>query len=91
MPKKDRDYDAILKGCKSFSDAIKDLQSCAKMLDAEADASEATLKDDVAKKNIDSIKNLAETILKVTKTGEERVRELERKMQREKDQFEAMR
>ena len=91
MPRKDREYDSILKGCKAFSDAIKDLRSCAKMLDTEADAAESTLKDEVAKKNIDSIKNLAATIEKVTKQGEERVRELERKIQKEKDDFESMR
>lgn len=91
MAKKIREYDDILKGCKAFADAVAQIQSHAKMLNTEAEAASSCLKDEVAKKNIDTIKNLAETILRVTKQGEERVRELERNIQREKDEFESMR
>lgn len=91
MAKKIKEYDDILKGCKAFADAVAQIRTHAKMLNTEAEAASSCLKDEVAKKNIDSIRDLAETILRVTAQGEERVRELERKIQKEKDDFESMR
>lgn len=88
---KERSYEEILKGCKTFSDAVEQIRAHAKMLNTEAEAASSVLKDEVAKKNIDSIKELSETILRVTAQGEERVRELERRMQKEKDDFESLR
>lgn len=90
MAKKDRDYDAIVKGCQEFADAVKATRAAAQLLSKEAAAAEATLKDRVAKKNIDAIKDLSETVLKTTASGEERVLELERKMKAEKARFEAL-
>lgn len=88
MSKKDRDYDTIIKGCQEFEKAVEAARAAAGLLSKEAAAAEATLKDRVAKKNIDSIKNLSEVILKTTAVGEERIRELERKMKAEKGRFE---
>ncbi len=90
MAKKDRDYEVILKACKEFADAVESTRRSAELLQKEADVAEATLKDDVSKKNIEAIKELAETILKTTAQGEERVRELERKMKSEKNRLEEM-
>lgn len=86
-----RRYDEILKGCKSFADAVAQIRAHAKMLNTEADAASSVLKDEVAQKNIESIRELAETILRVTTQGEERVRELERRMKKEIDDFESLR
>lgn len=88
MANKDRDYDTIIKGCQDFANAVQAARAAAGLLSKEATAAKATLKDRVAKKNIDAIKDLSETILKTTATGEERVRELEQKMKAEKARFE---
>lgn len=90
MAKKDRDYDTIIRGCQDFAEAVRAARAAAGLLAKEAAVAETTLKDRVAKKNIDAIKDLSETILKTTATGEERVRELELKMKAEKARFEAL-
>lgn len=90
MAKKDRDYDTIIRGCQDFAEAVRAARAAAGLLAKEVAAAEATLKDRVAKKNIDAIQDLSETILKTTATGEERVRELELKMKAEKARFEAL-
>ena len=91
MAEKIRNYDDILKGCKPFADAVEQIRRHAKMLNHEAEAASSYLKDEVAKKNIDTIKDLAETILRVTDKGEERIRELERRMQKEKKEYDILR
>lgn len=88
MANKDRDYDTIIRGCQEFEKAVDAARAAAGLLSKEASAAEATLKDRVAKKNIDAIKELSETILRTTAVGEERVRELENKMKSEKARFE---
>ena len=88
MANKDRDYDTIIRGCQEFAKAVDDARAAGGLLSKEASAAEATLKDRVAKKNIDAIKRLSETILRTTAVGEERVRELENKMKSEKARFE---
>ena len=90
MAKKDRDYETILRGCQEFAAAVQEARAAAELLKKEADAAEATLKDRVAKKNIDAIRELSDVILKTTATGEERVRELERKTKAEKARFEEL-
>jgi hypothetical protein len=90
MAKKHRDYDTIIKGCEDFAKAVEAARAAAGLLSKEAGAAEATLKDRVAKKNIDAIKELSEVILKTTAAGEERVQELERKMKAEKARFEEL-
>lgn len=90
MGKKSRDYDTIIKGCEDFATAVEAARGAAGLLSKEASAAEATLKDRVAKKNIDAIKELSEVILKTTAVGEDRVRELERKMKAEKARFEEL-
>lgn len=83
MSKKDRDYTVIIKGCKDMEEAVKTLQTAAKAMNACADSAEATLKDKVGQKDIRAVKELAETITKVTATGEERILELQRRMEAE--------
>lgn len=90
MGRKDRDYDTIIKGCQDFAEAVEQARGLAGLLGREASSAEATLKDRVAKKNIDAIKELGETVLRTTSTGVERVRELERKMKSEKARFEEL-
>ena len=90
MATKDRDYDTIIKGCQEFRKAVQDARGTAQLLSKETAVAEATLKDRVAKKNIDAIKNLSETILKATTVSEERILELERKMKKDKDRFEEL-
>lgn len=90
MARKDRNYETIIRGCQAFATAVEEARAAAVLLKKEADTAEATLKDRVAKKNIDTIRELSEVILKTTATGEERVRELERRMKAEKARFEEM-
>lgn len=90
MGEKDRDYDAIIKGCQEFKKAVEAVRAAAGLLSKEVATAEATLKDRVAKKNIDDIKTLSEVILKTTDVGEERIRELEKKMKAEKARFEEL-
>ena len=90
MAKKDRDYDVIIKGCQEFASAVEALRAAANLLSKQTGVAEATLKDRVAAKNINAIKELSTTILKTTATGEERVRELEQKMTAEKARFEEL-
>jgi hypothetical protein len=88
--RKDRNYDEILKGCKDFAEAVAGARARAALLGREASVAESTLKDRVATKNINAIKELGETILRVTSQGEERVRELEQKVKTEKSRFEEL-
>lgn len=90
MSKKDQDFDVILKGCKEFAEAVANTRRASALLKREAEVAQGSLKDDVAKKNIGKIMNLAEVIDKTTAAGEERVRELERKKKQEKDRFDEM-
>lgn len=83
MSKKDRDYTVIIKGCKDMEEAVQTLQTAAKSLNACADSAEATLRDKVGQKDVRAVKELAETIRKVTATGEERILELQHKMEKE--------
>lgn len=83
-----KDYDAILDGLKKVSEEIETMRGNAQKLNREADAAESVLKDDAAKKNIAGMRELAEAIGKATAAGMERVRELERNVRREKDEWE---
>lgn len=88
--KKDRDFDAILKGCDEFAQAVASTRRASALLKREAEVAQGSLKDEVAKKNIDKIMNLAEVIEKTTASGEERVRELERKTKRDKSDYDEL-
>ena len=90
MGKRDRDYDTILKGCKEFADAVASTRLGADYLEKEAQVAAGTLKDSVSQKNIAKITELVEVIRKTTAQGEERVRELERRMKSEKSAYEEM-
>lgn len=90
MAKKDRDYDTIIKGCDCFREAVEEARKAAALLSKETTVAEATLKDRVAKKNIDAIRELCDTVLKTTAAGEERVRELGERMKSEKSRFEEL-
>lgn len=88
MALKDRDYDTILKGLREIAQTLENLSGNAKRLNTEAAAAEGELKDRVGKKDIDTIKNLAQTISKTVAPGEEQIRELIRKVEQEKREFE---
>ena len=90
MSKKDQNFDVILKGCQQFAEAVANTRRASALLKREAEVAQGSLKDDVAKKNIGKIMNLAEVIDKTTAAGEERVRELERKKKIEEDEFNRM-
>ena len=90
MKKKDRHYESIIKGCNSFEAALEEARKAAELLNRETSVAEATLKDRVAKKNIDAIRELCDTVLKTTAAGEERVRELGERMKSEKSRFEEL-
>lgn len=90
MSKKDQDFDVILRGCQEFAEAVANTRRASTLLKREAEVAQGSLKDDVAKKNIGKIVELAEVIDKATAVGEERVRELERKKKAEKDRFEEL-
>ena len=85
-----KDYNAILAGLKKVIQEIETMRDNAKKLQKEADAAESVLQDDVAKKNISAMREIAEAINKATAEGVERVRELERKVKIEKDEWESL-
>ena len=85
-----KDYDAILAGLKKVTQEIETMRENAKRLQKEADAAESVLQDEVAKKNISAMREIAEAINKATAEGVEHVRELERKVQIEKDEWERL-
>lgn len=88
MARKERHYDEILRGLRQIEEILENLNKDAKMLDKEADTAVAELKDRVGKRDVDEVKRLAETVRKSVQPGEERIRELIRKIQKEKDDFE---
>jgi hypothetical protein len=90
MAKKDRDYDTIIKGLDAALQAVENLKRDAKALSAGADSAGATLKDKAAEKDIQAIKDLADTINASVKSGEERLRELQQQMRNEKSRFEEL-
>ena len=85
-----KDYNAILAGLKKVTQEIETMRENAKRLQKEADAAESVLQDDVAKRNISAMREIAEAINKATAEGVERVRELERKVKIEKDEWERL-
>lgn len=85
-----KDYDAILAGLKKVTQEIETMRENAKRLQKDADAAESVLQDEVAKKNISAMREIAEAINKATAEGVERVRELERKVKIEKDEWESL-
>lgn len=85
-----KDYNAILAGLKKVTQEIETMRENAKRLQKEADAAESVLQDDVAKKNISAMREIAEAINKATAEGVERVRELERKVKIEKEEWERL-
>lgn len=85
-----KDYNAILAGLKKVTQEIETMRDNAKKLQKEADAAESVLQDDVAKKNISAMREIAEAINKATADGVDRVRELEKKVQIEKDEWERL-
>lgn len=86
-----KDYDAILAGLKKVHQEIETMRANAKKLRTEADAAEGVLQDDVAKKNIAAMRDIADAIDKATAQGVERVHELERKVSAEKADWEHLR
>ena len=85
-----KDYNAILAGLKKVTQEIETMRENAKRLQKEADAAESVLQDEVAKKNISAMREIAEAINKATAEGVERVRELERKVKIEKEEWERL-
>lgn len=90
MGRKERDYDTILSGLQGIRKTLSDLYNNAKRLNTEGSAAESELKDRVGQKDIQTIKELSETIIKAVNPGEERVLELEREIQAEKSRFEEL-
>ena len=90
MAKKNRDYDQILKDLKQMRNIIQMINQNGKKLDVEADAAGPMLKDRVGKKDCAEIKEVAQTIIKVTNSGDNEIGELEREIKREKQKFEEL-
>lgn len=85
-----KDYDAMLAGLKKIREEIEAMRERAERLNKAADAAESVLLDDVAKKNIAAMRELATSIKKATAAGVERVRELEKKVREEKREWEEL-
>lgn len=88
--RKDREYSTIIKGLQSAEEILENLKKDAQMLKTEADTASTELKDRVGQKDTKALKDLAETILDAAKSGIERIRELEQKMQKQNDRFEQL-
>lgn len=85
-----RDFDRILNGSKQMEQVITETKGQLQLLDKEIDAAGGFLRDKKAQENLKEIKGAVAEALKVMKSGEERVRELTRKTQREKAGYEAL-
>lgn len=88
--KKDREYDSIIKELQSIDSHLDELLKCSKYLTTTASAAESTLQDRVGKKNIEAIRDLAETIYKAVSTGQERIKELLQRTIAEKTRWEEL-
>ena len=86
-----KDYAAILAGLKKVKEEIKTLRLNASKLNTEADAAEGVLRDDVAKKNIDGMREISTAIFKATTEAMDYIIQLERKIEIERDEFESLR
>ena len=89
MGKVDRDLKAILKFCKDFQTEYLNEQKIAaeKMKKVAEDISSALNGTKFATGSSSKIEEAAEQIIKAVQTGEERIREIERKTKQELDQL----
>lgn len=90
MPSARRRYPEIKKGLANALAALENLKNDAKYLDAAASTASGELKDNVAKKDIQALQDLAEAIRQAVTPGTERIRELEEEIKREEAEFEAL-
>lgn len=82
-----KDYETILAELKKVEEEIETMRANASRLNKEADAAEGVLQDDVAKNSIAGMRGIAEAVFKATAEGLEHVRELEKKVQQEYDEW----
>ncbi len=90
MANKNRDYAPIKAGLNKMSSTISETRTNGQRLMTETESAEATLRDHVAKKDIDQLKEMATTIMKVAQEGEERIRERLHEIEREEREFEEL-
>ncbi|MDO4324729.1 MAG: hypothetical protein Q4E24_01625 [bacterium] len=82
---KDVDYDIVIPALKRIEEAISGIEAKGKELEGKADDAEATLRDNIGKKDAQRVRELAQAIVKATDTGKERIRELIRSYEIERD------
>lgn len=88
--KKDRDYDSILAGCRSFTEAVTGVRRTAMLLEKEISAAESVLTDSVSRKNMASLRGMADLIGKASAMAAARVRDLEKHVSQDKARFEEL-
>jgi hypothetical protein len=88
--KKDRDYDSILAGCHSFSEAVTGVRRTAMLLEKEISAAESVLTDSVSRKNMASLRGIADLIGKASAMAAARVQDLEKHVSQDKARFEEL-
>ena len=88
--KKDRDYDSILAGCRSFSEAVTGVRRTAMLLEKEISAAESVLTDSVSRKNMASLRGMADLIGKASAMAAARIQDLEKHVSQDKARFEEL-
>jgi hypothetical protein len=90
MATKDRDYEAIIKGCDNLMSALELLEAAGKALSTCAASAEATLKDKVGKKDVEGAIEIATAISDGIKGAKESVSELKSELQKESNEFDEL-
>ncbi len=90
MAIKDRDYDAIIRGCDKLISALEVLESAGKALSACASSAEASLKDEVGQKDVQGANEIAEAISKGVNRAVSVAEGLKTSMQKEDREFQEL-
>lgn len=87
MPRRERDFQTIMKGSQNFAKAVESARAAAKLLLQEANVARSALQDNYSSKNISAIENLAMVVIQSTAAGEERIRTIEERAKKDDEFF----
>jgi hypothetical protein len=90
VSRKARDYDGIIKELNAISGEMNELCRNGRRIMGNAHTAESELRDRVAKKNIDAVVRLGESIVQLASDGEERIKELINAVEKDKAEFEEL-
>lgn len=87
---RDRDLDSIIAFGSKFDTFCDNIRKVAKCLESDAGSASSVLQDEISRKNIDEIYNLATNLKNIVDRGEEPVKELVLKARHTKSQLEEL-